>query len=434
MKKISYLFIAIISFLGVSYVKADTNSYSYAYDNFSTAVSLFNNYSNEIQLMKDYWQNNYNSSCPYYVIEWNYVSSVSDYNIRLICLNSTNYSVKYNIDSPVRNDDYFVSDNNQYIITYDINSNSFSYNNTTGQSSFWLSSPNNQGKGLRILDSNFIPIFNSNDIVDSILIPSYSDNDYDFPSYEIRNGDNLPTISSLISGEYEVNMFTHYTEINLNNYSYVALSLKDYSLRNDNTNQFSTNIYTKGQLCLTPVYDYGMKEKVDIYSGYQIDRCSVIYNDFTPVRTYILKQDLENNAIYYLKAYDTSIENKVKVDNTVFNISYISLENADNPSVSVNGKNYPTIAYDDLSSSSTKSEDEGYVSGQAVNIIDQFNEDFINDFFSNPLKMLKSVWGAIVSMLSLVTIFIALLPPVLQGFLLMSLALAIILGIIKILL
>lgn len=137
----------------------------------------------------------------------------------------------------------------------------------------------------------------------------------------------------LFDGSYTPSV--NYTEVNLNSYSYIALSLKNYNLE-----AFDTTFMVKGQLCLTPVYNYGMKQKTEYYSGYQVDRCSPVYDTFTPNRISILTQDIENNSIYYLKAYDTTIDNIVKVDTNVFDITYITSENANNPNVIIGGRSY----------------------------------------------------------------------------------------------
>ena len=427
MKKLSYLFIAIISFIGINSVNADTLQWSSFYDNFDISLEFYNSSSGSsvYEHILSIYEEKYASDYPYYYfvlgsapVQGNYYTLTMFYSssrFEFILLNNSEVSLRSVLA-------------NVYTITYDSyyqGGTYYDYHDATYGRSYGIP-----------LSSNFPLVYVKDNQFDVLSLPSFSSSSFDFssPSFTISSNDYIPNVLDLYNGTYEKNIFEHYTEINLNNYSYVALSLKDYTLRNDNINQFFTNIYTKGQLCLTPVYDYGMKEKTEYYSGYQVDRCSVVYDDFTPVRTYVLKQDLENNAIYYLKAYDTNIENKVKVDNSIFDITYITSENANNPSVSVNGRNYPTIAYDDLSSSSTQSEEEGYVSGQSPNVLDQFDDNFINNFFSNPLNILKSVWGAITSMLTLVATFIGLLPPTLQGFLYMSFALAIILGIIKILL
>lgn len=214
----------------------------------------------------------------------------------------------------------------------------------------------------------------------------------------------------------------NYTEINLNDYAYIALALKDY-----NQDAFSTNVQVKGQYCLTPVYNYGLTERKEILEGSKVDRCSPYYDNYTTVRTSILTSDLQNHAIYYLKAYDTSKDNYVKIDTTVFDVTLITEEEKDNPYVTVNGKTYPTIAYDELTDTATKSEDEGYVSGAS----EEFN---FSDIFTAPLDFLKDVWDSISSVFDLIKELFSLLPEPLPTFLIISFTLAIILGLIKIIL
>ena len=74
----------------------------------------------------------------------------------------------------------------------------------------------------------------------------------------------------------------------------IALSLKDYS----KIEEFSVTNYVKGQYCLTPVYDYGLKERKDVLTGTKIQRCSLVYTDFTPVRTSILKSSKLGSLLF----------------------------------------------------------------------------------------------------------------------------------------
>ena len=230
----------------------------------------------------------------------------------------------------------------------------------------------------------------------------------------------------------------NYTEVDLNSYSYVVLSLKDYN----KTEEFSFNTYVKGQYCLTPVYDYGLREKKDVLSGSKNQRCSPYYDNYTPVRTYVLESDLKNHAVYYLKAQDTTKENKVKIDTNIFNIHYVSEEEKDNPIITINGKKYSITPFDELTDTANKSEDEGYNSGSSCAVGD-FNctrntlgvkETSWSDIFSSPLEFLKNIWTSITQVFVIITYFIALLPTTLQYFLYISFMLAIILGIIKIIL
>lgn len=212
---------------------------------------------------------------------------------------------------------------------------------------------------------------------------------------------------------------TNHVEINLNDYAYVALALKDY-----NREAFSTNVQVKGQYCLTPVYNYGLTERKEILDGSKVDRCSPYYDNYTSVRTSILTSDLQNYAIYYLKAYDTSKDNYVKIDTTVFDVTLITEEEKDNPYVTVNGKTYPTIPYDELTDTATKSEDEGYVPGAS----EEFN---FSDIFTAPLEFLEDIWGSIVSVFDLVKEFFSLLPEPIPTFLITSFVLGLSIGLLK---
>jgi len=276
-------------------------------------------------------------------------------------------------------------------------------------------------------DGSFLKLY------DNLLIPTFEDSNL----YSVHKADSDFLIEPYYLYDNNLDLKEEtFATIDLNQYSYVALSLKDYS----KTETFFTNVYVKGNYCITPVYNYGMTEKSEYYPGYQVDRCSPYYEDFTAVRTYILEQDLKNNAIYYLKAYDKTKDNVVKVDSSVFNITYITEEEKDNPYVSIGGKNYPTISYDNLNSSSTKSEEEGYISGVVCQVGD-FNcysehnpSNIFDEIFSSPLKFLEDIWESVTSIFKLIAEFISLLPPIMQSFLYLSFMVAVILGLLKIIL
>lgn len=237
--------------------------------------------------------------------------------------------------------------------------------------------------------------------------------------FSFDNGGIIPTYKDIFVDKVEEN----YVEVDLNSYPYIILSLKDYS----KTEEFSAINYVKGQYCLTSVYNYGSTEKKDIIEGSKNKRCSLYYDNYTPIRTYILNSDLKNNAIYYLKAYDTTKENKVKIDTSVFNIHYVSEEEKNNPIITINGKKHTPKSYDELTDTATKSEDENYADGAS--------EEFtFSDIFTAPLEFLKTIWNSITQFFQLINQFISLLPETLQAFLYMSFMLAIILGLIKIIL
>ena len=283
------------------------------------------------------------------------------------------------------------------------------YVNTTGKNDLIFNS-------CFLLSSNFDLMFYTD--YDSVIINNYLDSGN---TYILKNGDILPTI-------YKGKDFTNkgnLVEVDLNSYPYIALSFKDYS----KTEAFDVNNYVKGQYCITPVYDYGLKERREVLSQTQVERCSPYYNDFTLIRTTILKSDLDNHAIYYLKSYDTSKENKVKIDSSVFNIHYITEEEKDNPILNINGTKYSTLPFDKLTDTANKSESEGYVSGASGEIKVNWS-----DIFTSPLDFIKGIWSSVTQVFIVIGYFIALLPTTLQYFLYISFMLAIILGLLKIIL
>lgn len=268
-----------------------------------------------------------------------------------------------------------------------------------------------------LVSSNFDLMFYTD--YDSVIINNYLDSGN---TYTLKNGDILPTI---YKGKDFNNNTGNLVEVDLNSYPYIALSLKDYS----KTEAFDVSNYVKGQYCITPVYDYGLKERREVLSQTQVERCSPYYNDFTLIRTTILKSDLDNHAIYYLKSYDTSKENKVKIDTSIFNIHYITEEEKDNPILNINGTKYSTLPFDKLTDTANKSESEGYVSGASGEIKVNWS-----DIFTSPLDFIKGIWSSVTQVFIVIGYFIALLPTTLQYFLYISFMLAIILGLLKIIL
>lgn len=454
MKNLKYL-LFIIPFLFLSNVKAETKEfefYNVEYDGFAesqrTPINVYSLVNQDIldnmeQKMVEYWEKNVKSHHPYYYISISYTAaSTSGTSFDTVTMKLTAFkaipvdytsfvtmSCKY---SDYDDDSISVEDKMQLTYRYDY------YNND-------YHGYNGNPYGL-YCDTN--SLFSSTTDYNRYLSLFYYSSNYDQPfglddTYVVKSGDEtlftlnkqdyIPTYKDKFIDKTDLN----YIEINLNNYPYVALSLKDYS----KTEEFNSMTYVKGQYCLTPVYNYGLTERKDILSGTQMQRCSLYYNDYTPIRTYILKSDLENHSIYYLKAYDTSKENKIKVDTSVFNIHYITEEEKNNPIITIDGKKYSTIPYDELSDTATKSEDENYASGGSCAVGD-FNctaslvgsKVSWSDIFTSPLDFLKNIWSSITQVFTLITYFIALLPTTLQYFFYISFTLAIVLGIIKIIL
>lgn len=447
MKKLKYLLL-IIPFMFISSVKAESielsNSNSYTSD--MSVQELFTNkdykgYLEELQrLLFEKYESDYSDIYPFYVIEVLKSSSSTGFNINLSMVMSNqkftfnykkgkNSGHGYNLSE----DNIELSGNiiNEKWQNLEVSYNSSSTTYNLPELKEYISSPAHYAFNIYVNpDLLSIPTFNSSFLVssnfdlmfytdyDSVIINNYLDSGN---TYILKNGDILPTI-------YKGKDFTdksNLVEADLNSYPYIALSLKDYS----KTEAFDVNNYVKGQYCITPVYDYGLKERREFLSQTQVERCSPYYNDFTLIRTTILKSDLDNHAIYYLKSYDTSKENKVKIDSSVFNIHYITEEEKDNPILNINGTKYSTLPFDKLTDTANKSESEGYVSGASGEIKVDWS-----DIFTSPLDFIKGIWSSVTQVFVVIGYFISLLPVQLQYFLYISFMLAIILGLIKIIL
>lgn len=449
MKKLKYLLL-IIPFMFISSVKAESIELNNNndYTSHTSVQDIFTNkdykeYLEESKrLLFEKYESEYSDLYPYYVIELSFNNSTS-FSITLsMVMSNQKFSFNYKKGN---NNGYgynLLEDNTNaeglpingkwqnLEVSYDSSSTTY----TLPELKNYISPPAHYAFQPTFFCSNFL-VSSNFDLYfytdyDSVIINNYLDSGN---TYTLKNGDILPTI-------YKGKDFTdksNLVEVDLNSYPYIALSLKDYS----KTEEFSVTNYVKGQYCLSPVYDYGLKERKDVLTGTKIQRCSLEYTNFTPVRTSILKSDLENHAIYYLKAYNTNIENKVKIDTSVFNIHYITEEEKDNPILTINGKKYSVLPYDNLTDSSTKSEDENYSSGGSCAVGDfnctasMMGSDFKwSDIFTSPLEFIKGIWSSVTQVFVVIGYFISLLPVQLQYFLYISFMLAIILGLLKIIL
>lgn len=453
--------LGIISFFGINTVSAKEIYLEFS-DEFYQIESDINNIGYEninyaINELINYYNENLINNYPYYYIYF-FISGLN--NNLIITFNAfteLEYSIHENFWSYSSSLEYRPPTDGNVIelsIEYDKDSNSFlDLETTSGMYSrpilLYFSSEKNEYNPYHYYYSNFdlyykgslytedVPSFPSLEIDDIFYIPIYKDSSK-FSSHK-SNQDFIFNPFYLFDGNNSLKDET-YVSINLNDYSYVALSLKDYNTIPENNSSVYTNLSVKGQLCITPVYNYGQTERKDILTGTQIQGCSQYYNDFTLTRMYILKDDVENHAIYYLKAYDTSKENFVKVDTSKFYITYITEDKKDNPEVLINGKVYPTLSYGSLTDTSTKSEDEGYVPGASCavgdfNCYNKYNsENIFDEVFSSPLDFLKNIWSSVTSIFNLITEFISLLPPIMQSFLYLSFMVAVAFGLIKLIL
>ncbi len=277
------------------------------------------------------------------------------------------------------------------------------------------------------------------------------ESNYDFvlegANYEIQNfykdsiilnsGSILPTYEKLKNynswSDYLTENNPKYTTVNLNDYAYVLLSLKDYS----NLKQFKTIMSVKGQLCLSAGYNYGVSDRTNGVT----DSCSAVYNDFTDLDVYVLESDIVNNAVYYLTGYNKEIDNIVKVDSSIFDIHYITEKNKDNPIITVNGKDYNVIPYYEMKSNATKNTDAGIVSGSSCKVGDlncQANTPHnstgtFEDVVKNISSSLSSIWDTFVYFIGFITKMFSTLPVEFRTISITTFTVGCVLGLIKIL-
>lgn len=262
-----------------------------------------------------------------------------------------------------------------------------------------------------MISSNFDIKIKFNNPEDKLTINNFRD----VGTLILHNDDVIPMLS--IFGDETDN----YKTINLNDYAYIALFLKDYS----KAKAFSTTTYVKGQSCITPLYNFSTSLKPDKSENI----CSPVYSDYTASDIYVLKSDIENKAVYYVSKYDSSIENSIKIDTSVFDIFYVKEEDAANPTFNYKGNEYAGIGLDNVDYSANKNTENGLVPGESKNVADTFA-----DVIKKPLELFKNISSGLTSFFSLITSFLGFLPTELQGFLYFSFVVAIVLGIIKIIL
>ena len=202
------------------------------------------------------------------------------------------------------------------------------------------------------------------------------------------------------------------TTVNLDNYEYVILNLKDYK----QDKAFNTNLKVKGMIGITPVYNFGQTEK-DVIT----DRCNLSYKDYTDYRFSILKQDLQNNAVYIVKSCEQG--SSFKFDNTIFDVTYVTADNVDDPVVTIGGKDYHTIPFKNLTNSANKNEENNFVPGESG-----FS---LTDVVSNISKYVSSFWDSIVNFMGLVTKFFNTLPIEIKGVAITTFSMACMIALIK---
>lgn len=420
MRKLIYLPILLLTLIfGITEVKADENYNVYNFYSDYEFLSTID--SSIIDNLISYYNNNFASTYKYYFIV--YDPTINQISLRAVNNNQVYYTNQFGL----------LNANAGSGESYYYNFTDGSYNYYGYIASVWEGILYSTSTDFIFNDSSSC---NSSGCLDFLTLPSYENSDLGVlhPLINIEDGDEIPTYTTLINGDY-IKIPTSYVEIDLNKYPYVILSLKDYTARDT----FTSTMYVKGQLCPTTLYNYGMEEKKDYISGYQTQPCSYYYNNFVPFTTYIKSEDIKNHAVYYLTSYDKSKPNLVKVDTSVYDITYITSENKDDPYVSIGGKNYPTLSYDSLTDSSTLTEQNG-ISGEwtcakyDTDCLTNSSGMNVNDLFDKPLEFLKGLWSSITSIFEVITEFISLLPPTMQSFLYLSFMVAIVLGLLKLIL
>lgn len=430
MKKVLYILFILPLFI-TSYVYADTyyeiELYNYTYNDLSISdtQTLINNYSTEITYMfselYNQWNNTYSVTYPYYIMKLTFDNVFNEIGLHIFASTDLLTLDKDTYNQPIVY-------NYENIITY--NTNTLTYSS--------LSEPSISSSDLEETLYYANDPYNNNQNIFYYQNYFYSNFDLYFTNLTQTIGFNagtrewiqeatspIPTLYDFYDltflSDYDVNI---YEEVDLSNYAYLVLSLNSYD------NLISPVVFEAlGQICVTPVYDYGMRQK-----GQVTDRCFLPYTSWTEVRYYIMQTDLDNKAVFYVTPYDTSITNKIKINTRVFSISYVTTEQASNPYAIVSGKQYPVLPYSSLTSSASINEENNFIPGQANNVFDVSSDsNFISTLFSNPLQALGTTWTAITTMFALIGAFIGLLPVTLQAFLFTAFALAICLGIIKIL-
>ena len=257
-----------------------------------------------------------------------------------------------------------------------------------------------------MISSNFDLVFQLKDN-STVTINNFRDKG----TITFENNDTFPFLYS--SENIFDNLATsNLTTVNLDNYEYVILNLKDYN----QDKAFNTNLKVKGMIGITPIYNFGQTEK-DVIT----DRCNLSYKDYTDYRFSILKQDLQNNAIYIVKSCESG--SSFKFDNTIFDVSYVTADNVDDPVVTIGGKDYHTIPFKNLTNSANKNEENNFVPGESG-----FS---LTDVVSNISKYVSSFWDSIVNFMGLVTKFFNTLPIEIKGVAITTFSMACMIALIK---
>lgn len=243
----------------------------------------------------------------------------------------------------------------------------------------------------------------------------------------INIGDKFPLIKNLVDysnwNDYVNNHLENYRTVDLNNYDYVLLTLKDYNQKEE----FQTNLQVLGQIGITPIYNYGQTSK-DAITGVRVqDRCNVSYNQYTTYPLYVLKQDLQNNVVYAVKSCNNN--SKFKFPEDIFNITYVTAQNREDPIVTINGQQYHTIPLSELPSTANKNEEENYIPGQSGSMNDTGGLD---GAIKGIQQKMGEIWDTFTYFTQFINQIFSVLPQELRIVLVSGFTIMIVLGLIKI--
>lgn len=209
MKKGLIFLTAIVSMLGINTVSADTTTITTYYDHFEEHIESYNTYKDNVNYLIDYWEENYSSSYPYYVV----VSNLYDYSGNMGFDYDPSFiliACKHNHVIVSKGDNFIldVTSQSSIRISYSIDSNSYDFNgkNVTNDLLYVNYSDS-------VSDYNYMAPLLSNGLI-------YYDENYDFlvPTYisknlgitvqeiQLKKGLNFPTLVNLYDGTYDYNI------------------------------------------------------------------------------------------------------------------------------------------------------------------------------------------------------------------------------------
>ncbi len=398
------------------YVISSINSTS-GYDefpDFKTKVDFFNLEYNRTIFLEIYnsimnlYNTNYKSIYPYYQLDYGY--STSSYSLSLFL-----YSSRPSLRLTGGEIDILPREDGAIFASYDLNEKTYinpEFKLKSSGSSVTLAGQNKFYD--LILTTNFdLKVTTSLENINTVEFLNFRDKG----TLTLNVGDTIPQFYAYDKVFDKLDTSTT-TTVNLDNYEYVILNLKDYN----QDKAFTTNLKVKGSIGITPIYNFGQTAKDDIMGSKVQDRCNVKYDAYTDYRLSILKQDLQNNSLYVVKGCEEG--SSFKFDNTIFDVTYVTADNVDDLVVTIGGKKYHVIPFDKLPSSANKNEEENYVPGESKKLT-------LSDIVSNVTDTVSSFWDSIVNFMSLVTKFFNTLPIEIKGVAITTFSMACMIALIK---